>query len=164
MSYGKKPSPDSYRLLIEQEWGDIHHSRVQEWTALGVVTGAHVGILQLFTFLAKENPNVSFPSVAVSGGILAAAFAVLGLLMTLRHRQLMSVKLGWIYSAEEFLGLIKTEENPHGVIPKSAEMNAPVQWNGLGIPRIFSTSWLLSCFYILFLLLVVGVVLFAILA
>ncbi len=35
---------EDYRLIIEREWADIHHSRVQEWTCLGVVTGTHLGL------------------------------------------------------------------------------------------------------------------------
>ncbi len=152
MPEAEKPSADSYRMLVEREWADLHHSRVQEWTALGVVTGAHVGLLQLFAFVHDKALPVAFSTLALLGGALAAAFAVFGLLMTLRHRQLMSVKLGWIYAAEEQLGLIKTDTNTQGIIPEHAEMKRTIQWKGLGIPRAFSTSWLLACFYVLFLI------------
>lgn len=154
------PSYDSYRMLVEREWADLHHSRVQEWTALGVVTAAHVGILQLLTLTRNAALSMPFSTLVLLGGLLAGVFAVLGLLVTMRHRCLMAKKLGWIWTAEELLGLIKTPDNPRGVVPTEAKMKPPIQWKELGIPRFLSTSWLIACFYLLFLTLdVLGVVL-----
>ena len=84
------PLPEDYRVLIEREWVDLHHSRVQEWTALGVVTGAHLGLIQLVNLVSDASGPV--PIVAGFSGFFAAAFSILGALMTCRHRQLMKVK------------------------------------------------------------------------
>jgi len=51
--------PENYRLLIEREWADLHHSRVQEWTALGVVAGAHLGLIQLASFAVNEKIGIN---------------------------------------------------------------------------------------------------------
>jgi len=72
--------------------------------------------------------------------------------MTCRHRQLMKVKLGWIYQAEEHLGLIKTPGNEKdGIIPEDAKMKAPLEWKGLAFPRILSTSGIILFFYLILL-------------
>jgi len=148
----KEPSPEDYRLLIEREWADIHHSRVQEWTALGVVTGAHIGILQLIRLLHQANTAFSFSTIAIIGSFTAALFAIFGVLMTCRHRHLMKIKLGWIYTAEEHLGLVHTAKNTKGIIPENAEIKVSREWKRLALPRPLSTSWLILCFYILLLL------------
>jgi hypothetical protein len=142
--------PENYRLLIEREWTDLHHSRVQEWTALGVVAGAHLGLIQLASFAINEKIGLN-PWVIVNiAGIFGTVLSIIGALMTCRHRRLMQVKLGWIYQAELHLGLIQTDENPSGIIPSSAEMQSKVEWQGLSIPRLLSTSGLILCFYAMF--------------
>lgn len=159
----RHPERQDYRLLIEREWADIHHSRVQEWTALGVVTGAHLGILQLLIFIQDLSVPVPFPILAVIGLVLGIAFAIIGVLITCRHRQLMRVKLNWIFQAEDKLDLIKDEDNPDGIIPRSAEMQRSPDWRGLMLPRFLSTSWLILCLYSLLAFLdLASIVLFAI--
>ena len=141
------PTPEDYRLLIEREWADLHHSRIQEWTALGVVTGAHIGLIQLVKFATDASVNVELSTLAVLAGLLAVIFCVLGALMTCRHRQLMRVKLGWIYQAENHLGLIQTTANPKGVIPENALMVKQLEWRALAIPRLLATSGVILSFY-----------------
>jgi len=41
-----EPTDESLISFVHNEWTDIHHSRVQEWTALGVVAGIHLGLAQ----------------------------------------------------------------------------------------------------------------------
>ena len=97
---------EDYRLIIKHEWADIHHSRVQEWTCLGVITGAHFGIikgLQVIKGLG-DKAAVYFDVFSMVGLIMAMLLCVLGLLMTCRHRTLMIIKLDWIFQAEEHLG------------------------------------------------------------
>ena len=144
-----KPTADDYRVLLRTEWADLHHSRIQEWTALGVVTGAHVGILKMVSLLREVDSPLPFTSLAVLGSIVAALFGAFGALMTCRHRNLMQVKLGWIYEAEEHLGLIKSSKNPKGVIPENAQMKVGRDWGRLSVPRFLSTSWLILCFFVL---------------
>lgn len=143
------PTPEDYRLLIERAWADLHHSRIQEWTALGVVMGAHLGLIQLVKLAAEGSVPVGSPTLAVLAGLLAAIFSVLGSLMTCRHRQLMRVKLRWIYEAERHLGLIKTTDNPKGVIPENAKMTTPIQWRGLALPRLLASSGIILSFYVM---------------
>ena len=140
------PKAEDYRLLIEREWADLHHSRIQEWTALGVVAGAHLGLIQLVK-LAADATNLDLGTLTILAGLVGVIFSLLGALMTCRHRRLMEVKLGWIYQAEEHLGLIKTDENPMGVIPEDVIMKADFKWRGLSLPRLLSTSGLILCFY-----------------
>ncbi len=60
------------------------------------------------------------------------------------------VKLGWIYDAEEKLGIVKVEGAKYGVIPCSARMPGTLEWRGLSLPRLLSTSGLILLFYVLF--------------
>ena len=148
----KGPTPEAadYRFLIQQEWADLHHSRGQEWTALGVVTGAHLGILQLLIFIHGLTVPVPFWALAVAGAALALIFAALGILMTCRHRRLMVVKIDWIAHAEDALGLLKTEHNPGGIVPPPPSFHKPpMEWRGLMFPRFLSTSWLILCIYLM---------------
>jgi hypothetical protein len=149
----KMPSPEDYRLLVEREWADLHHSRMQEWTALGVVTGGHVGLMQLAKMAIEASTSMGTVTIIICAATIGAIFAILGALMTCRHRQLMKVKLGWIYTAEEHLGLIKTKNNEdEGIIPEDAKMSTTVRWRRLALPRLFSTSGIILCFYVTFLL------------
>ncbi len=141
---------ESYRSLIEQEWADIHHSRVQEWTALGIIVGAHLGLIQLTKIFIDLKVSLSISSIGISASIIGAILSILGALMTCRHRHLMRVKLTWIYDAEFQLGLIKSDKNPNGVIPENALMLAPIEWRGLSLPRLLSTSGLIFSFYLVF--------------
>ena len=149
---------EDYRLLIEQEWADLHHSRLQEWTALGIVTGAHLGLIQLAKFAIDIKVQISIGVIVTTASAIGAILSILGTLMTCRHRQLMRIKLGWIYDAEFRLGLIKSETNPDGVIPESAIMLNPMEWRGLSLPRLLSTSGLILCFYTVFLFLDIAVI------
>lgn len=143
----------SYRLLIERQWADIHHSRVQEWSAVGVVIGAHIGILQVLHMIKDLSFWISFSWIVVMGACLGVLFAIIGVLMTMRHRYLMFVKIGWIYQAEWHLGLVETPENPTGIIPKDTMMAERREWEGLCWPRFLSTSFFTLCFYSLLLIL-----------
>ncbi len=142
---------ESYRLLIEREWADLHHSRVQEWTALGIVAGAHLGLIQLANFAINDKIGVSPQNIVFFACILGIILSIIGALMTCRHRRLMQIKLNWIYQAELQLGLIKTNENPDGIIPSDAAVQSNIKWRGLSLPRLLSTSGLILCFYAMFL-------------
>jgi uncharacterized membrane protein len=156
------PKREDYHLLIEREWADLHHSRAQEWTALGVVTGAHLGLIQLVGLAEDASLPLGRGTLVIVAGVLAGVFCILGGLLTCRHRQLMKVKLGWIYEAERRIGLIKTKDNPKGIIPENAKMDNRVEWRGLAIPRLLSTSGLILSFYtILFLVDVLFIISFA---
>ncbi len=146
------PKPEDYRLLIEREWADLHHSRILEWTVLGVVAGAHLGLIQLANIATDTTSSVNPQTFATLAASIAIIFSILGALMTCRHRQLMTVKLGWIYQAEKHLGLIKTADNPLGIIPEDAEMTAAITWKGLALPRLLSSSGLILSFYIVLLI------------
>lgn len=144
-----KPTPETYRAFIENEWRDVHHSRIQEWSALGVVVGAQFAIFQAVKILREVVPELSVQTSIVAGGILAGLFACFGGLITLRHRRLMRVKLNWIFQAEEKLGLIKDDNNVLGIIPRQHAPTRPLPWKGLSWPRPLSTSGLILAFYLL---------------
>ena len=142
----QRPTPESLRTFIQTEWADIHHSRVQEWTALGIVAGVHLILVQIVVFLSEEQPlhPPKFPMVMAA--FLAAAFAVFGILITFRHRHLMKVKLNWIFQAEERLGLIQSPSHD-GIIPIKDALTEQLPWKGLARPRPLSTSGLIVGFY-----------------
>jgi hypothetical protein len=169
---------ENYKLLIETEWKDVHHSRIQEWSALGVIAAAHIGLIQLLNFIHSliKTGNL-YPYLVFVCCLIALLFCVIGILMTCRHRRLMWIKLNWIFEAEEKLRLIKTQDNPNGIIPEDYKMlksnhykevleelkkniesdldpnqitkSTKSVWNKLMWPRFLSTSWLLVALYFL---------------
>lgn len=165
------PNFDDYKFFIDNEWKDIHHSRIQEWSALGVIAGIHIGIIQLIKFVNVSFSPVSLQILVIIGFFCGILFSILGGLITLRHRRLMWIKLNWIFEAEDHLGLIKDEENLKGIIPRDAKMKknsflskelykkeesnpdkknqGKSFWNKLMWPRLISTSWLILAFYFL---------------
>lgn len=159
----RSPKPEDYRLFIEREWADLHHSRVQEWTALGVVVGAHVGILQLLNLTQEATVSVPFWIRMSVGCLVGILFSIVGILVTCRHRRLMQVKLAWIFQAEDRLGLIKRADCQGGIVPESALSREKLDRRGISWPRFLSTSWLICCFYLLLAVFdLLGVVVFAI--
>lgn len=160
----RTPERADYREFLEREWTDLHHSRVQEWTALGVVTGAHLGLLQLVLLVRDFSLPVSLFLIVAGAAALGILFATLGILMTLRHRRLMAIKIRWIYRAEDALGLVEGEQSPGGIVPRNPAFDEPVRWAGLMLPRFLSTSWLILSFYLLLWLLdAASIVLFVLL-
>lgn len=151
MSEGNDAKREALLTLMKTEWADIHHSRVQEWSALGVVTGAHIVVTQIPKSMTETGATLSPSLAAIASCLLGIAFAVIGALVTCRHRRLMQIKLNWIYDAELKLGLVKTADNPNGVIPQVAQIPSTAVWRGLAWPRFLSTSGLILTFYILFL-------------
>jgi len=152
MAIAQNDMKEALIALIENEWRDIHHSRLQEWSALGVVTGVHIALTQIPKLLVDTHFKVNPHVFAVTGLIASALFAVVGMLLTFRHRRLMQIKLNWIYEAEANLGLIKTDQSPFGVIPLQAQMSPTRQWRGLALPRLLSTSGLIALFYAILIL------------
>lgn len=157
----KEIKPETYRGFINRGWSDIHHSRLQEWSALGIVTGIHLGIVHLLKFINGLSPSFPFENTAVFGCASCIVFSVLGALLTCRHRRLMRVKLSWIYQAEEKLGLVRKHDEPDGIIPENKELGKDVKWKGLMWPRFLSTGWLMLCIYAFLIILdISGIILF----
>ena len=148
-----RPTSAALVSFIQNEWADLHHSRLQEWTALGVVAGIHLGLAQAVNVVDGKHPSVTLGSLVLAAAMLGGAFAILGILIILRHRHLMRVKLNWIYQAEEKLGLIKDEQNPNGIIPIKDSPLTPHRWKGLSAPRPLSTGGLMIGFFALLVLL-----------
>ena len=127
---------ENYRLVIEDSWRDIHHSRNQDWTALGVVFGAHVGIFKFLEYyMSKPSPS-NVDLFYILGGIAGIVLSVIGALIAYRHRSLMKLKMEWITASEKKLGILKSPENPSGIIE-------PKKYRGVSI------SWLIISIYIL---------------
>jgi hypothetical protein len=141
---------DALLAFLDNEWRDIHHSRIQEWSSLGVVAAAHAALTQVPKFLEDSTISLSPTTVVLIASAIAAAFAIVGALVTCRHRRLMVFKLRWIFDAQNKLGLVKTENSPSGVIPASAQMKEVPVWRGLSLPEPLSTSGLILLFYALF--------------
>ena len=149
-----KPTREDYRFLIDAEWKDIHHSRMQEWTALGIVAGAQVGIITLLNSLKAPVAGVSLATLVLFTTITGILFSLIGVFLTMRHRQLMIIKIGWILKAETKLGLIFNKKNPEGIIPhQELDIKKKKNWRGLALPRLLSTSGLIMLVYCSFILL-----------
>jgi len=136
--------------LMKTEWADLHHSRIQEWSALGVVTGAHIIVAQFHKLFVDTGVTLQPIVISIVGCLFGLLVTIIGALVTCRHRRLMQIKLNWIYQAELKLGLIKTADNPSGVLPVSVQMPKTREWNDLAWPRFLSVSGLILMFYILF--------------
>jgi len=144
----ERPSPETLRTFIVTEWADLHHSRVQEWTALGIVAGVHVVAIQIVSFLIDKRALAAPHMLVLLASVIAAGFAAFGILITCRHRHLMKVKLHWIFLAEEKLGLIHDDTHP-GIIPRADAPTRSYGWEGVAVPRLLSTSGLIIGFYAL---------------
>lgn len=144
----ERPSPETLRSFITNEWADLHHSRVQEWTALGIVAGVHVVALQFASFLIEKHAAIPPRTLLPVASAIAAAFAVFGILITCRHRRVMNVKLNWIFQAEDKLGLIYDEGGP-GIVRRDEAPTRIYPWKGLSAPRPFSTGGLIIGLYML---------------
>jgi hypothetical protein len=147
--------PDMKDVLIavlDNEWRDIHHSRIQEWSSLGIVAAAHAALSQVPKLVADSTINLRPTTVVLIASALAAAFAIVGALVTCRHRRLMVIKLRRIYDVEDKLGLVAI-----GVIPDDAQIKDVPEWRGLSLPPLRSTSGLILLFYALFALIDVAI-------
>jgi len=140
-------TPESCGTLIANEWADLRHSRMQEWSALGVVTGAHLAMTQIPKVLDMDSFSAG---LGIGCSIFLLVFAVIGMVIVCRHRRLMCTKLNWIYEAEERMGLIKSADNPKGILNPNVRMDATGEWQGLMLPRKYSVSWMLLIYFILF--------------
>jgi hypothetical protein len=156
---------ESIRLLITEEWKDIHHTRLQEWSALGVVTGVHYALLQ-FIFKVDTLSGIPFHFGALP--IIGAVFVILGIRLTFHHREIMSKKYLWLRDAENRLGLIQKDINdPIGIIPHTTIFPPPKEpktkfgksFSSTRVGRfvfsqqlqqfLASTDFLIICFYVL---------------
>ena len=136
---------ENYRLIIDSSWKDIHHSRNQDWTSLGVVFGAHIGIFQLLNYLKEK---MTSPSISISyaiGALLGIILSVIGALIAYRHRDLLKEKIKWITEAERRMGLLNTEDNPLGIIDAKG-------YKGI------SNSWLIITIYAIFILIDITII------
>lgn len=79
--------------FIKIEWDDIHHSRMQQWTAL-------VGIAGAITFLLDK----SIRDYKVIIALLGLIFSFMGSFMSWRHHTSFFEKLSHIKSLEEKIG------------------------------------------------------------
>jgi hypothetical protein len=138
--------------LSNIEWKDLHHSRIQEWSALGVVAGVHLALTQMPKFLKETGGLLPGLPTAIIGCLIGIGFVVIGALLTCRHRRFMQIMLKWIFDAESKLGLVKSDDNPIGVIPPWAELHSGLGWRGLSLPRLLSTSGLILFLYGLFII------------
>lgn len=83
--------------FIKTQWADIHHSRNQEWTVLGMI-----GISLFFLSQAKD---LHFQITAIGIGI---ATCVVGIFISIKHWAILFAKTKMINICQEKLG-IKTK-------------------------------------------------------
>ena len=157
----KKKRKDELITLLNSEWQDIRHSRMQEWTALGVVTGSQIAILQIQMFIKEMGISLPTSKMAIAGSVLGIFFSIIGAIITCHHRKIMNNKIKWIFASEFYLGLVKktgnvTAENKlpkdyRGIIPDNVMESLPMRQQ-LALPPLCSTSCLILMFYILFII------------
>ena len=117
--------------MYDATWEDIRHSRMQEWKVLEVIALAFIALVGL-------GIQEEFRGVSVIFGMFIAIFAVLGCLVTLRHRSLFAEKMELIKNIETTLGLGTVD-----ILPMAWKKR-----NGIKILRIGSTSFFLMAIYV----------------
>ncbi len=127
----EKISEEFLLHMYDATWEDIRHSRMQEWKVLEVTALA-------FIAMAGLGFQEDFRGVSVILGIFIMIFAMLGLLVTLRHRALFSEKMELIRNIETALGLDEAD-----ILPRAWK-----EKKGIKIFRIGSTSFFLMTIYI----------------
>jgi hypothetical protein len=121
-----RPSEESIRHFIDCTWKDIHHSRLQNWTGITVVTAFHVGMLKIFEF--SLNRQIYHFDIKLVLLIFGALFCLIGFLITKIHQNQLYNKLNWIKEAEEELNTIVFLKNVNNekyknIIPKFIRRN-----------------------------------------
>jgi XapX domain-containing protein len=79
---------------IKVQWADIHHSRLQDWSALGVIAGVLYAIA-----------NIQSPEPRVFLGLLGLLSSFLGACMAWQHYQVFKDKMVVIGKMEQRLGI-----------------------------------------------------------
>ena len=87
--------------------------------------------------------------IILSAPIVNIIYAIIGILITLKHRTIMKEKLTAITNAECKLGLINSKDNVHGVINPPENIRAEkIILNAFTIPSYKSVSGLIVMAYI----------------
>lgn len=102
--YSDEPTPQTLYHFIEYTWKDIHHSRLQNWTGITIVTAFHIGILKATEFLF--NKQLFNMSIKINLFIFGAFFCLIGFLITYKHQKQMYKRLKWNKNAETMLNII----------------------------------------------------------
>lgn len=88
--------------FIKSQWADIHHSRNQEWTVLGMI-----GISLYFL---SQSKSLHFQIAAIGIGIATCA---VGILISIKHWAIFYSKIRMINICQEKLGIeVKLFESP----------------------------------------------------
>ena len=98
-------SDESARNFIDYTFRDIHHSRLQNWTGITVVTAFHFGILKISEYLMNNNKySCEIKFILFSSGAL---FCLIGFMITRVHQRQLYEKLQSIKNAEVTLDTYK---------------------------------------------------------
>jgi xanthosine utilization system XapX-like protein len=88
---------DEIRLeYIKIQWADIRHSRLQEWSTLGVVAGVMYALVNTVT--TESGPRVLLGLLGLLSGIIGAS-------MSWQHHRIFKKKIKVISENEEKIGL-----------------------------------------------------------
>ncbi len=102
---------DEVRLeYIKIQWADIRHSRLQEWSALGIIAGVMYAFAQL-------DPSETVPRILLSS--LGFICALIGASMTWQHYWIFRTKIRVISKQEIGIGIDKYpgEKRSKAIIP-----------------------------------------------
>jgi hypothetical protein len=136
---------ESIYSFLEYTWKDIHHSRLQNWTGITIVTTFHIGILKLTEyFLDNKAFNETLKITLFTFGSL---FCLIGFLITRVHQKQLYKKLGWIKAAEEKLGL-NLFKNESPIEKKNEDKLLRKSFKFLK-RNLFTAGSLMSYFYLL---------------
>jgi hypothetical protein len=145
------PAAEDYRMLIENAWKDLHHSRLQEWSSLGVVTGFHLVAIQIVRSSEELKILISGQYLSATAFVIGILFALIGAAITCRHRKIMGTKMNWIWDAEKKLGLMWTKQNIWGIIdPKDVNIQLANHKRRFIRPKFGSVSNFILMFYVIF--------------
>lgn len=79
---------------MKLQWADIHHSRLQDWSAIGVTAGALYALVNILQTEAR-----------VFLSALGLVFGLLGAGMAWQHQRVFEDKIGMIEKMERRLGI-----------------------------------------------------------
>ena len=103
MSKEEQPSEESIHHFLDYTWKDIHHSRLQNWTCITVVTVFHIGILKILEF--NFSKNIIDPLFLKLLLIAGALYCLVGYLIVMKHQFQLWGRLKWIRKAQHKLSL-----------------------------------------------------------
>ncbi len=123
------PAPESLRAALDQAWRDHHHARDQTWRTVQIEAVLAAGLVSV---------DFQYESVTATGfaAALVVLASILGVLISLHHRELECRKFLHITNLERALELIRDD-----LIPSSSISAPPkLKWWHIFDLRVLNTA------------------------